>query len=59
MPFLAIWTDLEIILSEDREIPYITYVWNIFFLMQKKKNDTNELIYKTDSENKLVTKGEG
>ena len=37
MPFLAIWTDLEIILSEDREIPYITYVWNIFFLMQKKK----------------------
>ena len=58
MPFLAIWTDLEIILSEDREIPYITYVWSIFFLMQKK-NDTNELIYKTDSENKLVTKGEG
>ena len=29
------------------------------FFNAKKKNDTNEIIYKTDSENKLVTKGEG
>ena len=51
--------DLQIIkLNEvsqaERQI-YITYMWNL------KKNDTNELIYKTetDTENKLmVTKGE-
>lgn len=58
MPFLATWTDLEIILREDRNIIHHLCVKYIYFLMQKKK-DTNELIYKTDSENKLVTKGEG
>ena len=51
MPFAAIWMDLEIIiLSEvksdrERKIPYdITYMWNL------KKNDTNELIYKTETD---------
>ena len=45
MPFAATWMDLEtIILSEvrKRQISHdITYTWNL-------KNDTNELIYKTE-----------
>ena len=57
MPFAATWMDLEIItLNEDRErqMSYdIAYMWNV------KKNDTNELIYKnrnrpTDVENNLM-----
>ena len=45
MPFAATWVYLKlIILSElsQRQISYdITYMWNL-------KNDTNELIYKTE-----------
>ena len=63
MPFAATWMDLEIVtLSEvksdrEKEISYdMAYTWNL------KRNDTNERIYKTetdaDFENKLiVTKG--
>ena len=48
MPFEAAWMDREIlILSEVRQrrlISYdITYMWNL-------KNDTNELIYKTETD---------
>ena len=46
MPFAATWMDLEILMKSDRErqISYDTaYMWNL------KKNDTNELIYKTGS----------
>ena len=59
MPFAATWMYLKlIILSElsQRQISYdITYMWNL-------KNDTNEIIYKTEmdsqTENKpMVTKG--
>ena len=43
MPFVATWRDLEII-SEVGQIPYdIPFMWNL-------KYDTNELIYKTDSQ---------
>ena len=46
IPFAATWMDLEIIiLSEvrERQIYAITYVWNL-------KKDTNELIYKTETD---------
>ena len=49
MPLAATWMDLEIvILSEvsqrERQIPHgITYMWNL-------KYDTNELIYKTETD---------
>ena len=50
MPFAATWMDLEIIiLSEvkserERQIPYdITHMWNLKF-------DTNEHIYKTETD---------
>ena len=37
--------------DRERQVSYITYMWNL-------KYDTNELIYKTGIENKLmVTKG--
>ena len=49
MPFAATWVDLEIvILSEvnqaEKDKYHITYMWNL------KKNSTNELIYKTESQ---------
>ena len=48
MPFAATWIDLDsIILSKperERQIPYgIIYTWNL-------KYDTNELIYKTETD---------
>ena len=48
MPFAATWMDLENgILSgvSDREMSYdIPYMWNL------KRNDTNELTYKTETD---------
>ena len=47
MPFAATWMDLEmIILSKvrQRQMSYITYMWNL------KQHDTNELIYKTETD---------
>ena len=45
IPFAATWVDLEIIIlseARQRQISYdIAYMWNL-------KNDTNELIYKTE-----------
>ena len=49
MPFAATRMDLEIITKwskpdRERQIPYaITYMWNL-------KYDTNELIYKTETD---------
>ena len=49
LPFASTWMDLEIIiLSEisqtERQMPHdITYMWNL-------KYDTNELIYKTETD---------
>ena len=48
MSFAATWMDLEIIIQSEvkvkqRQISYdIAYMWNLI------KNDTNELIYKTE-----------
>ena len=44
MLFAVTRMDLEIIiLSQRKTISYITYMWNL-------KNDTNELIYKTETD---------
>ena len=61
MPFATTWLDVEMILLSEvrqRQRYGVTYMWNL-----KKKNDTKELIYKTeidsDIENKFVgTKGD-
>ena len=62
MPFAATWMDLKIIILSEirqRQIPYdITYMWNL-------KYDTNELIYKTETDlhtqktNLWLPKGKG
>ena len=51
MPFAPTWMDLEIIIlsksERERQIPYdITYTWNL-------KYDTNELIYKTETNSQI------
>ena len=57
MPLAAIWMQLDIIIlsevcQKERELLLITHRWNL-------KNDTKELIYKTETEKKLmVIKGE-
>ena len=63
MPFAETWMNPEIILlsevnQTEKKISYnITYLWNL------TKNDTNELIYKTETDSHIwktttVTKGE-
>ena len=51
MPFAATWMGLEIIILREvrqRQIPYdITYMWNL-------KNDTNELIYKAETDSQTL-----
>ena len=45
MLFPATWMDLEIVILSEKQISYdIAYMWNI------KKKDTNELIYKTETD---------
>ena len=60
MPFAATWMYLEIIILSalrERQISYhITYMWNL-------KNDTDELIYKTETNSQTrktkLPKGKG
>ena len=50
MPFAATWMDLEIIIlsevSQKEKDKYHTIL--LIYVESKKKNDTNELIYKTE-----------
>ena len=48
MPFAATWMSLEIIIlsevsQKEKDKYHITYMWNL-------KNDTNEFIYKTETD---------
>ena len=53
MPFAATWMNLEIIIQSEvrqRQISYdITHMWNQFF-----KSDTNELIYKVETDLQIL-----
>ena len=56
MPLAAMWVDLEMIKLRERQILYITYMWNLKKNLYKWTYLQNRL---TDIENKLmVTKGE-
>jgi len=47
MPFSAIWMDLEIIIL--REVKE-RQIYNIVYMCNLKNNDTNELIYKRETD---------
>ena len=52
MPFVATWMNLEIITLSDisqRQIPY-----DITYMRSLKKNDINELIYKTGTDSQTL-----
>ena len=49
MPFAATWMDLEIIiLSEVSQTETNAILYHLY--VESKKNDTNELIYKTEND---------
>ena len=49
VPFAATWMDLEIIiLSEVSQIKTNIIRYHLYVVSKKKKNNTNELIYKTE-----------
>ena len=52
-PFAAAWMDLEtVILSEESKSDRETEIlYDILYMQNLQKNDTNELIYKIDLEN--------
>ena len=50
MPFAATWTDPEIIILNNvrqKDRYHITYMWNLI------KNDTNKLIYETETDSQI------
>ena len=53
MPFAETWMDLEIFIltksERERQISYdILYMWKL------RRNDTNELIYKTETDSQTI-----
>ena len=48
MLFAATWMDLESIILG--EVNQINIKWNCLYVESGKKNDTNELIYKTEKD---------
>ena len=62
MPFVATWIDQEIIILKEVSQTKTNIIYYCLYAeSEKKKEHTNELIYKieTDTENKpMVTKGE-
>ena len=55
MPFAATWMDLErVILSEVSQTEKEKYCMTSLYMWNLKRNDTNELSYKTDLENDLT-----
>ena len=67
MPLAATWVDLEIIIlsgvSQTEKDKYLSYDTAYKKMLSGKKNDTNELIYKTETDSQIentlmVIKGE-
>ena len=64
MPFTATWMDLEFIIQSEVSQTKTNIIW-YHFHVDSKKNDTNELTYKTEIDsqtqktNLWLPKGEG
>ena len=50
MPFAATWMDLEIIILSEVSQTKTNIIWYCLYVESKKKNDTNELTYKTETD---------
>ena len=63
MPFAATWMDLDIIILSEVSQTKTNTIYHLY--VKSKKNDTNELIYKTEIDsqtqktNSLLPKGKG
>ena len=49
MPFLATWTDLENIIQSEVSQTKTNVIWYHLYV-ESKKNDTNQLTYKTETD---------
>ena len=49
MPFAGTWMDLEIIILSEVNQRKVNIIWYHLYV-ESKKNDTNELIYKTGTD---------
>ena len=49
MPFAATWMDLEIIILSEVSQRKTNIIWHHLYV-ESQKNDTNELIYKTETD---------
>ena len=47
MPFVVTWMDLDIVISNEVVQTKTNIIW-FHVYVESKKNDTNELIYKTE-----------
>ena len=51
MPFAATWMDLEIVIQSEVSHRKINIIWHhLYVKYKKKKTDTNELIYKAETD---------
>ena len=50
MPFAATWMDLEIVIQSEVSQRKINIIWHDLYVKYKKKPDTNELIYKAETD---------
>ena len=49
MPFAATWMDLEIIILSEVRQRKTNIIWYHLYVESKKKNDADELTYKTET----------
>ena len=53
MPFAATRMDLEIIILSEVRQRKTNIIWYYLYVESNKKNDTNELIYKTETDSQI------
>ena len=53
MPFAATWMDLEIIILSEVNQTKTSIIWYQLYV-ESNKNDTNELIYKTETNSQIL-----
>ena len=54
MPFAATWMDLEMIILSKASPTKTNITWYHLYVESNFKNDTNELIYKTETDSQIL-----